>query len=65
MKCPHINRKSACKKETSKVTRVEVIDENGRAYVRGPEDIKVELSFQDEDRTLKIFIKKLKEEKPI
>ena len=38
------------------VTRVEVIDGEGRSYVKyGVEDI--ELSFQDDDTTLKIFLK--------
>jgi hypothetical protein len=50
-----------------KVTRFEVIDETGRAYVRedgrkGFRDqdflgVKVDLSFQDEGRTLKVFVK--------
>jgi hypothetical protein len=40
----------------SEVTRVEVIDSSGRAYVAL--DIEeVELSLQDDDKTLKIFIK--------
>ena len=37
------------------VTRFEVIDENGRVYVA--KDCKVELSYQDDGRTLKVFIK--------
>lgn len=37
------------------VTRFEVIDENGRAYVR--HGVKVEQSLQDDGRTLKVFIK--------
>jgi hypothetical protein len=41
-------------KETQRVTRFEVIDENGRAYVRY--GVSVELSLQDNDRTLKIFV---------
>jgi hypothetical protein len=41
-----------------KVTRVEVIDENGRSYLNWNDNNKVELSFQDEDRTLKVFISK-------
>jgi hypothetical protein len=42
--------------DLSEVTRVEVIDSTGRAYVAlGIED--VELSLQDEHKTLKIFIK--------
>lgn len=54
------------------VTRVEVIDENGRAYVRadaiqmnpdaphyrppGP-GVEVVLSFQDDGRTMKVFVR--------
>ena len=48
---------------TDKVTRVEVIDHTkdfeeggGRAYVNWKDTNKVELSFQDDERTLKIFI---------
>ena len=41
-----------------KVTRVEVIDENGRRYVNWDDKNKVELSYQDDGRTLKIFISK-------
>lgn len=42
--------------DTSKVTRVEVIDDNGRSYVKyGIEDI--EFSLQDDGRTLKLFLK--------
>lgn len=40
------------------INRVEVIDENGRSYVNWKTTNKVELSFQDENRTLKIFINK-------
>jgi len=36
------------------VTRVEVIDHNGRSYTNMAAD-KVQLSFQDEGKTLKIF----------
>ena len=43
--------------DTSKVTRFEVIDENGRAYTQ--RHCKVELSYQDDGRTLKVFIKPL------
>lgn len=38
-----------------KVTRLEVINKTGRAYV--VKDSEVELSYQDEARTLKIFVK--------
>lgn len=48
---------------TDKVTRIEVVDytkdvldDNRRAYVKWDKDIKVELSFQDDNRTLKVFI---------
>ena len=38
------------------VTRVEVIDQDGRSYTNHHKDNKVELSFQDNDRTLKVFL---------
>ena len=42
---------------TSTLNRVEVIDSSGRAYLKWLEKpMKVELSLQDDDRTLKIFI---------
>ncbi len=37
------------------VTRIEVIDETGRVYTRWRTSI--QLSYQDEGRTLKIFVK--------
>lgn len=43
-----------------KCTRVEVIDENGRSYVNWNEDNRVELSVQDDGKTLKVFITKRK-----
>ena len=42
----------------SKVTRFEVIDENGRVYTK--HNCTIELSYQDDSRTLKVFIKALK-----
>ena len=39
-----------------RVTRVEVIDENGRSYVNY--GVEVELSYQDNAQTLKLFLKK-------
>tara|TARA_B110000503_G_C7157835_1_gene418134 strand:+ start:102 stop:356 length:255 start_codon:yes stop_codon:yes gene_type:complete len=39
----------------SKVTRFEVIDENGRVYSKW--NCNVELSYQDDGKTLKVFIK--------
>lgn len=39
------------------VTRVEVIDDNGRSYVKYLNDDQFAwLSFQDDNRTLKVFI---------
>lgn len=46
--------------DNSKLTRFEVIDENGRAYTQ--RDCNVELSYQDDGRTLKVFIKPLKKQ---
>lgn len=43
--------------DSSKVTRFEVIDDNGRVYTT--KDCKVELSYQDDGRTLKVFINSL------
>jgi hypothetical protein len=43
---------------TDKVTRVEVIDHNGRSYTNFDTNNKVELSYQDDGRTLKVFIDK-------
>jgi hypothetical protein len=37
------------------VTRFEVIDQSGRAYVR--HDVEIELSYQDDGRTLKVFVR--------
>jgi hypothetical protein len=47
---------------TDKVTRLEVIDEKGRAYGNWNKANKVELSYQDDGRTLKIFITTLKQQ---
>lgn len=41
---------------TEKVTRVEVIDENGRSYTKW--NCQVEFSYQDDGRTLKLFLTK-------
>ena len=49
-----------CQKYMAKdqiVTRFEVIDEHGRAYTE--HYCNVELSYQDDGRTLKVFIKPL------
>ena len=37
------------------VTRLEVIDKNGRAYINWNAGNRFEISFQDNRRTLKIF----------
>jgi len=42
-----------------KVTRIEIIDQDGRSYVNWDENNKVELSFQDDKRTLKVFISRV------
>jgi len=42
--------------DISKVTRFEVIDESGRSYTR--HNSNVELSYQDDGKTLKVFINK-------
>lgn len=39
-----------------KVSRVEVIDNQGRSYVNWEQNNNVELSIQDIGRTLKVFI---------
>lgn len=53
---------------TEKVTRVEIIDHTleiedggGRCYVKWNQNIKVEVQLQDDDRTLKVFISDVKE----
>jgi hypothetical protein len=47
--------------EQDTVTRFEVIDETGRAYVRY--GVKIDLSFQDDGRTLKVFVSPLGKER--
>ena len=42
-----------------KVTRVEVIDHNGRSYMNWDKNNKIKVSLQDDDRTMKIFIYQL------
>lgn len=44
------------KLDTSKVIRVEVITKRGREFVTWDENNKVKIDFQDDNRTLKIFI---------
>ena len=48
-----------------RVDRFEVIDDTGRAYVKGSiygSPVKVELSYQDDGRTLKVFVEPRKEQ---
>ena len=57
-----VARKRIEEDKFEKVTRVEVIDGNGRSYVcHGAANL--ELSLQDDNRTLKLFITE-KEERP-
>lgn len=42
------------------VDRLEIIDESGRAYVKGSiygTPVSIDLSYQDDGRTLKVFVK--------
>jgi len=42
-----------------RLDRIEVIDETGRVYVRGAiygTPVDIELSYQDDGRTLKVFV---------
>lgn len=45
-----------------RITRAEVIDENGRSYVNWCDDNDVTFSVQDEGQTLKVFVTKVKPE---
>lgn len=47
---------------TEEVTRVEVIDDTGRAYVNWNPDNAVEVRLQDNSKTLKVFIYKKNQE---
>ncbi len=50
---------SVITKMLGKCTRVEVIDDNGRSYVKYlKKDQLVEISMQDDGRTMKVFIVK-------
>ena len=54
MVLPSELRRIEMKPET--VTRIEVIDEHGRAFVR--QNVHVQLSRQDGGKTLKIFVQR-------
>lgn len=43
------------KEQNSGVTRFEVVDDNGRVYSKW--NCKIELSYQDDGKTLKVFVK--------
>lgn len=46
-------------RDKPKADRFEVIDETGRAYVKGSiygSPVKIQLSYQDDGRTLKVFV---------
>lgn len=43
----------------AQITRIEVIDENGRSYVNWDDNNDVQLSYQDDGRTLKVFVNKV------
>lgn len=49
--------------ETKKVTRLEVIDVSGRVFVRYDNNMNVDLSLQDDGRTLKVFISEKNKQK--
>lgn len=42
--------------QNNQLNRVEIIDKKGRSYVNWNKNNKIELSYQDLGRTLKIFI---------
>jgi hypothetical protein len=44
----------------TRITRVEVIDENGRSYVSWEDDNDIVTSIQDDGKTLKVFVNKVK-----
>jgi len=49
------NKPQADNNKTKRVTRIEIIDESGRAFLmRDVESVK--LSLQDDGRTLKLFV---------
>jgi hypothetical protein len=48
----------------TRITRLEVIDENGRSYVNWEDDNDVSWQFQDGGRTLKVFVNKVEPKSP-
>ena len=51
-----IYQEASRKEEKQRITRFEVIDDTGRIYVNNK--CQIELSYQDEGRTLKVFVGK-------
>jgi hypothetical protein len=52
-------REQYAEEQVRKVDRLEVIDETGRAYVKGSiygSPVQIKLSFQDDNKTLKVFV---------
>ena len=50
--------------EMTRITRIEVIDENGRSYVNWEKENNVSWQLQDDGRTLKVFVNKVKPKTP-
>jgi hypothetical protein len=50
---------SGMSRDQGKVTRITLVDETGRVYER--RDLIVELDYQDDGRTLKVFVRPRKE----
>ena len=48
----------------TRITRVEVIDENGRSYVNWEENNDITVSYQDDGMTLKVFVNTMESKSP-
>ena len=48
----------------NRITRVEVIDENGRSYVNWEENNYITVSYQDDGMTLKVFVNTMESKSP-
>ena len=48
----------------TRITRVEIITDTGREYVSWEEDNDITLSYQDDGRTLKVFVNTMKPKTP-
>jgi len=49
----------------TRITRVEVITDTGRDYVCWEDDNDITVSYQDDGRTLKVFVNKVKPKSPV